>query len=221
MYQESLELTKLLRVKDLSNVIHYCGVDGIFGAQEIVRAKVRENGLLEIYVNCFETITSKGSLMQYRLSPARRRFCWTRRCKTVGQSSIAAPAGCALRFALSKPFPAEYALSLGSLVCGGLISRRVSRKASGAYLARLGITVNRNEAGGRVPIEIIIRLKVCFHREMGFWRCTLWNPSRLCALLRPALTELRGERKVLHFDTIVRLNRHFNASRGRLACESS
>lgn len=28
------------------------------------------------------------------------------------------------------------------------------------------------------PIEIIIRLKVCFHREMGFWRCTLWNERR-------------------------------------------
>lgn len=120
--------------------------------------------------------------------------------------------GCALRFMLSKPFPAECALSLCSLVCSGLISCRVSRTGPLTvkqveliwYVLELRWVATRT---GKVPIEIIIRLKVCFHREMGFWRCTLWNERRArrfvrCAsslffssLLFLALTELRAERK--------------------------
>lgn len=120
----------------------------------------------------------------------------------TGSRSVG-PAGCALRFMLSKPFPAEYALSLYSLVCSGLISCRVSRTSLLTvkqveliwYVLELRWIATRTE---KASIEIIIRLKVCFHREMGFWRCTLWNERRASlyeALLFSALTELRAERK--------------------------
>lgn len=83
------------------------------------------------------TIISKAAIREgYRVSRAER-FCWMRRCKTTRRktarsqgSSVGrsvAPAGCALRFTLSKPFPMECALSPCSLVCSGLISCRVSQ----------------------------------------------------------------------------------------------
>lgn len=124
-------------------------------------------------------------------------------CKMTQAVGLLPLQGCALRFMLSKPFPAECALSLCSLVCSGLISCRVSRTGL--------LTVKQVELiwcvlklrwiatrTGKVPIEIIIRLKVCFHREIGFWRCTFWNERRASlygALLFSALTELRAKRK--------------------------